>query len=168
MTVYRNPERFDLQILVNHFAPPAPLKVLEIGCGKGVNAKFFAKRGDRYTGIDAEDRVQPAYRRFGEFLVGDFCEAIPRGFDLIVDRGGVTMNADDAVRRAVALAFEALNGGGLFISADLFAEGNKKLALPRSRAFTRDQLQRLFAPFQQLHLEMRVGAPTFDYVGRKP
>ena len=169
--------RTDLENLVKAFAPASPLKVLELGCGKGRNAKFFFKRGDYYFGMDRYLRVPLNFRQFGIFLEGDFSEALPHGFDLICDRAGFVYNSTDALRRTLALAHESLKVGGLLIAADLYAEGHPQAgvsvewreggAADPIRTFTRAELEELFAAFETLHLEKRTDEPTFDFVGRK-
>jgi SAM-dependent methyltransferase len=159
--------RYDPQFLVSGFAPPSPLRVLELGCGKGLNAKFFAERGDEYVGIDREPRVLPGYRSFGTFLAGDFTRDIPNGFDLIFDRAGFAYNSNEALARTVSLILTALKGDGIFIAADLYAAGHVALSDAKRalRSFTLDELQSLFSGFKTLHLERRQTEPVYDFVG---
>lgn len=164
------PLRYDLQFLVINFAPKGPLRVLELGCGKGINAAFFHERGDAYTGIDRPPRTAPVdIQELGTFIDGDFCEALPPGpFDLVVERAAFVMNTDAALTNAIHLAHEALKPGGLLISADLYAAGNPMLPNNAAfRTFTLENLRTLFAPFETLHLAQRRNEPTFDFVGRK-
>lgn len=74
----------------------SPCKVIEFGCGTGVNAVFLAKRGFSVLGIDISEEAISIAKRFAfeagvnvEFKVGDILaldESIGR-FDFIVDIG---------------------------------------------------------------------------------
>ncbi len=69
--------------------PSAGKRVLELGCGAGNAAAWFAERGFAFTGIDvspaavawAEERAVPGAR----FFVGDLTQGIAGTYDLIVD-----------------------------------------------------------------------------------
>lgn len=73
-----------------------PLRVLELGCGNGVNAVFMASRGCSVTAVDvssaALDLAREKERAAGvriEFIESDVLELDPslRPFDLVFDRG---------------------------------------------------------------------------------
>jgi SAM-dependent methyltransferase len=86
-----------VQALVDLFERPdfRPRRVLELGCGDGVNAVFMASRGCEVTAIDISPtalRMAEAKRRAAgveiSFLEGDVFEVVPASekYDFIFDR----------------------------------------------------------------------------------
>ena len=73
-----------------------PRRVLELGCGDGVNAVFMASRGCAVTAVDvsptALEMAREKQREAGvevEFIEGDVFELEPAGepYDFVFDRG---------------------------------------------------------------------------------
>lgn len=99
--------------------------LLDLGCGTGVHALQFARRGWRVTGIDisasmiqrAETRLQGVSQRV-TFRVGDVCEAGPeRNFDAAVSLFHVASYQLDANQLGALFAGAgiALKPGGIFL-----------------------------------------------------
>src|SRR5579872_2200244 len=108
-------------------------KALELGCGAGANIPFLLSLGVDYYAIDGSETVVgglgerfPALRE--RILVGDFTRRIPfeSQFDLIIDRAAVTHNDTEAIRACLALVWNALRPGGLFIGVDWFSMSNSQ------------------------------------------
>lgn len=120
----------DLVSYVNRYAKPADgfRRVLELGCGVGANLPFFLKQGFDYFALEGSNaavtRLHEAYPDLGERIrVGDFTQSIPFGgpFDLIIDRGALTCNATEAIRRALAMSFERLRHGGKYMGINWYS-----------------------------------------------
>ncbi len=114
-------------------------RVLELGCGTGANAGFFAAMGADYSGIDGSAAgVAVVHKRFPAFaknvVVGDFTVAFPSPgpYDVIVDRASVTHNSQRAIERTLQLVYENLRPGGCFIGVDWFSSqhSDKKFGKP--------------------------------------
>lgn len=122
-------------------------RVLDVGCGPGTNAPFFADQ--EYLGVDINPRyVEDARRRHGrEFLVADAAELEGLdgpGFDLILVNSLLHHLPDDAAARTLA-----------GVSRLLAAEGHVHvidLVLPRSlgaaRALARADRGRYARPLE--------------------
>jgi len=101
------------------------LKVLDLGCGGGNNAKFLAESGFKVFGLDGSDSAVRACReRFskwhlrGDFLQGDFLN-LPypdNFFDIIIDRESIYANRLKDIAVMLDEVFRSLKPGGLFIS----------------------------------------------------
>jgi len=99
--------------------------VLDVGCGTGENALFFAQQGRRTTGIDfveypiaeatrkAQQRGLPATFRVMDALR---LEELPETFDSVIDCGLFhVFSDDDRVRYVEGLAGVVKPGGRLFL-----------------------------------------------------
>ena len=104
--------------------PPAPARVLDMGCGSGWTSLFFAKQGHQVVGVDlAENMIQLARELAAEsdapeslaFLCSDY-EALKfeNEFDCVVFFDCLH-HADDE-RAALASAWRALKPGGVVIT----------------------------------------------------
>jgi SAM-dependent methyltransferase len=100
-------------------------KVIELGCGVGANVPFFLQSGFDYCAIEgswaAVARLHEAYPQLSEkVVVGDFTRSIPFAgpFDLVIDRGAVTCNTTDAIRRTLKMAYDRVRHGGKFLGFD--------------------------------------------------
>ena len=103
-------------------------RVLECGCGAGANIPLFVKLGVDYFGIEGSahvvTRLQEQFPELKRHIaVGDFTRSIPFEcpFDLVVDRGSVTHNTTEAIRRALALIFNCMRPDGKLLGIDWFA-----------------------------------------------
>jgi len=120
----------DLVSYVHRYAKPTDgfRRVLELGCGAGANIPFFLKLGLDYYAIEGSEAIvtklhadNPEMRE--KIVVGDFTQVIPFSglFDLVVDRGSLTHNNTQAIRRALSAIFSRLRSGGKFIGIDWFS-----------------------------------------------
>lgn len=101
------------------------VKVLDLGCGAGNNAKFFAENGFSVFGIDGSKTViDVCKKRFnqwrlkGDFVQGDFL-ALPfknSFFDLVVDRESLYANKTSDIKEIITEVYKKLKPGGYFIS----------------------------------------------------
>ena len=108
-------------------------RMLELGAGAGGEIQYFAGRGFGYHGIDGSEAAIAAlkkqYRSIADRIkVADFTKEIPFDgqFDLIVDRASVAHNDLASIRSCIALVYEKLKPGGLFISSDWFSAGHSE------------------------------------------
>lgn len=190
----------DLVGLVKRFQPAlAGRRVLELGCGVGANAPFFITEGAIYHGIDGSQAAIDATMA-GSCVVGDFTKSIPFGwvlsFDLVVDRAAVTHNDTASIQACLALVFERLKSGGLYIGVDWFSHNHDEYANgdPDGDEYTKcgytegqfagvgkahfsdyGHLCKLFERFEILRIEEKTvqrhpggRAATWNLVARKP
>ena len=101
------------------FKSAGGLRVLEIGCGPGIDGAQFAKAGANYTGLDlTEAAIKLARKRFalfglgGEFWVGDAenLDFPDESFDLVYAHGVLHHTPDTA--RAAREIYRVLRSGG--------------------------------------------------------
>nr|WP_249145519.1 class I SAM-dependent methyltransferase [Bradyrhizobium diazoefficiens] len=100
-------------------------KVLDLGCGTGLHAVEFARRGWGVSGIDlSHEMIARAKSRAEQagldipFRQGDACEAGPeQGFDAVVSLFHVASYQNDRARleRLFRTAHAALKPGGVFL-----------------------------------------------------
>jgi 2-polyprenyl-3-methyl-5-hydroxy-6-metoxy-1,4-benzoquinol methylase len=125
--------------------------ILDVGCGTGDNALFFAERGHKVTGIDfldkpiAEARQKARQRGLrATFLVMDVMALaeIPEQFDSVIDCGLFHVLADeDRPRYVTALASALRPGGRLF----LCCFSDQEPPGPGPRRVSRQELHDAFA-----------------------
>lgn len=106
------------------------IRILEIGCGAGNNLWFAAREGFDVTGLDGSAAALDfARQRFedeglsGEFTVGDFTR-LPFAdgvFDIVLERGAVSMAPRSAAQQAILEAARVLRAGGL-IYAEIYSD----------------------------------------------
>ncbi len=133
--------------------PREHIRVLEIGCGAGNNLWFAAREGFDVYGIDGSaSAIDYARNRFsgeglkGDFRVGDFCELPYEDdcFDIVIDRGALTLAGRSGATRAVEGILRSLKHGGHFFSHVLGDEaslrgadiGDDLIELAHDKGFT--------------------------------
>ena len=118
LEAHRYRKEWHIPIAAN-FAATRGLKVLEIGCGMGIDGAQFAKAGADYTGIDlTEAAVELARTRFallhlnGEFRVSDAenLDFDDESFDLVYSHGVLHHTPD--IKAAVSEIRRVLKPGG--------------------------------------------------------
>lgn len=103
-------------------------RVLELGCGPGINTPFFLSRKMDYFAVDgSRAAIVAAQKRFADikdnFAVADFTRGIPfpGTFDLIVERAAISHNSTADIRRCLDNVLAKLKPGGRFIGLDWFS-----------------------------------------------
>ena len=99
--------------------------ILDAGCGTGENAMFFAKRGNKVTGIDyLEEPIKRAKQKVADrclsvnFLVMDALalKEVPEVFDNVIDSGLFhVFSDDDRTKYVEGLATVLESDGRLFL-----------------------------------------------------
>jgi len=101
------------------------IKVLDLGCGGGNNAKFLAENGFDVYGIDgSKTAINICRERFkkwnltGNFVQGDFLHLPYKNnfFDLVIDRESLCANRFDNIKNIIKGIYKKLKNNGLFIS----------------------------------------------------
>lgn len=101
------------------------IKVLDLGCGGGNNAKFFSENGFDVYGIDASKvAIETAKDRFKEWgLKANFVQGnilnLPykdNYFDIVLDRESLYMNNYEDLKDALKEVYKKMKKGGMFIS----------------------------------------------------
>lgn len=137
-------------------------RVLEIGCGIGIDAAEFAKNGAEYVGIDiSKNSIEIAKKRFdtlgleGKLIVrsGDDIKDLGT-FDLIYSYG--VLHHYPAINNVIDCAHDALNEGGEF-KFMVYAKNSWKYAMiqkgldqyeaqsgcPYAKAYTKEDIYNL-------------------------
>lgn len=101
------------------------IRVLDLGCGAGNNAKFLAENGFSVFGIDGSKTalsfcksVFKKNKLKGIFELGDFLRLPYKDnfFDLIIDRESLYANKSGDIEKIISQIFRKLKPGGYFVS----------------------------------------------------
>ncbi len=101
------------------------ISMLDLGCGAGNHAKFFAENGFSVYGIDGSiTAIKHCREKFkslglkGNFIQGDFLNLPFKDnfFNCVLDRESVYANEYATIKEAVDQVYRKLKVGGLFIS----------------------------------------------------
>lgn len=108
-------------------------RVLELGCGTGNNARYFAEMQHYYIGVDAsrealrQVRLRAKERDFCEFYQQDvtespwkFRDAQTSSFELVLDRACLSCCTLAGAHNAIGEAFRVLAPGGHMVCIDWF------------------------------------------------
>lgn len=174
----------DLVSAVMRYAKPYPgMRVLELGCGVGANARLFLESGCEYYAIEGSEAAVELMRErlgIGEHVrVGDFSEdfGFAGPFDLVVDRSAVTHNPHEAIVKTLQRAHASLRPGGTYIGIDWFStahgdagggvsagddhtregfESGQFAGIGRVHFADEQDMRTLFSPFQLHMLEHKI------------
>lgn len=109
-------------------AKRSELKVLELGCGAGANIRFFSELHADYHACDGSafiiDKLKTIYPQYASNLVAaDFTDKLPFGtrFEVIFDRGALTHNNTDGIKKTITNVLDLLEDGGIYIGIDWFS-----------------------------------------------
>jgi SAM-dependent methyltransferase len=131
-------------------------RVLDVGCGTGEHALYFASQGLQTLGLDASAiAVQRATDKATErglsahFVEGDVTElaTLEERFDTITDSGCLHTLSDEAMQRAIAGAHTVLRPGGTYWLMCF----NEHATVPGPRRMTRERIAELFADGWEVH-----------------
>lgn len=123
-------------LFLNTFGNVQGKRMLELGCGVGNNAAVLIAGGAEYHGVDGsrsaieEAQSNPSNKgaRFYnyDFTASSAGELDLLGFDIVFDRAAVSHNDTDGVKRAIAVAYEALKPGGAYVGSDWFSTAHSE------------------------------------------
>jgi len=100
---------------LNAQLPAPPLRVLEVGCGRGELAHALAERGFEVTAIDPSAPEGPIFQRVG---LEDFSD--PRGFDAVV--ASVSVHHIEDLAGALDKIASFLPSGGVLVLEEFAKE----------------------------------------------
>ncbi|MEM7300510.1 MAG: class I SAM-dependent methyltransferase [Pseudomonadota bacterium] len=161
----RYPNSVLVQHVYRHFGRDmdhSSIKVLDFGCGAGVNTFFFAENGFDTSGCDIADRAlqradetlskQSLVARFGQ--LADFEH---EKFDFLASVHVLECIPESLLHEQLARLFEmvATGGRGFFITKSAADKGNQRSNDGNLHGFTRDELVSLFALglFEEVHID---------------
>lgn len=156
--------------------PPAPLRVLELGCGPGLNIPFF--KNDEYLGIDIEPRyVAAAEAECGrngsrhKAILGDCSNLgglIEGSFDVILANSLLHHLSDEEVVRTLEGGSARMAAGGTLQVVDLVIDDagsrvgnwlamNDRGRFPRTTANLVDIISRQFEVMRSTRFNLQLG-----------
>lgn len=104
-----------------HTLPPPPIRILEVGCGRGELAGALLKRGFDVLPLDSSADAVAEARRAGIAAVqDDFLRYEAAPFDVLLFTR--SLHHMDPLRDAIARAHALLGAGGLFIAEEFAVE----------------------------------------------
>jgi len=101
------------------------IKILDLGCGVGNHAKFFAENGFSVYGLDgSRSAIDICHKRFkewgleGDFVQGDFLDLPYEDdfFGLVLDRESLSANKISDIKNTIKQVYKKLKPGGVFVS----------------------------------------------------
>ena len=112
-----------IQPMLRHNVLDRTTRVLDVGCGPGTNAAFFAEC-DHYVGVDMNPRyIESARRRYGrDFVTADVRTYLPgddEGYDFILANSFFHHIDDDNTRKILQRLHELLRPKGEIHILDL-------------------------------------------------
>lgn len=103
--------------------------VLELGTGAGANIRFFLEKKIDYYGIEGSLSATKLIKKKHPMLKakifnGDFTKKLftQKKFDLIIDRGSLTHNNHDTIKKTLKLVKNSLKKDGYLICVDWFSK----------------------------------------------
>ena len=106
-------------------------KVLELGCGAGANIRLLSELHADYYACDGSDYIiemlKEKYPQYASNLVAaDFTENIPfqEKFDVIFDRGALTHNNTESIKKTIEGISNLLKSGGIYIGITYFSSSH--------------------------------------------
>lgn len=120
-------EDFIRFVAQNYYRVPdrSAVRILELGCGPGVNMWFLAREGLGFTGVDGSrsaldiasqrlDQECPGWQARGNLVLGDFAATVEAqtGFDAVIDSEAVCCNSYEESVAIYRRAAESLKPGG--------------------------------------------------------
>jgi ubiquinone/menaquinone biosynthesis C-methylase UbiE len=111
-------------------------KILDLGCGPGRDAKFFAERGYQVTGVDISPKMISLAKNSlpeGDFLVSDIesLQLNQSSFDAIWASASLLHVSKKAMPAVLTNLYEALKEGGVFYLS--MKKGNGEECTPDHR-----------------------------------
>jgi|JI10StandDraft_1071094.scaffolds.fasta_scaffold238140_2 SAM-dependent methyltransferase len=103
--------------------PPAPARILDLGCGSGWTSAFYARAGYEVVGVDiAPEAIDAAQKEFASlktlsFKTGDYDELLYENeFDAVIFFDSLHHAEDENI--ALAAAYRALKPGGRLVACE--------------------------------------------------
>lgn len=117
--------------VMRYCRPHAGMRVLELGCGVGANARLFLETGCDYHAVEGSEaavaRMRERFPDLGARLrVADFTRGFGFSgpFDLVVDRSAVTHNTHAAIVETLQRAYDAMGQGAFYVGIDWFSSAH--------------------------------------------